>query len=64
MNPKNFYSTVSSIFSIIAILHLLRIISGWQAVIGGLTIPMWASWVAVVVAGYLAYTSFNFYRKS
>jgi hypothetical protein len=47
------------VFLIVAVLHLLRIIFGWPARIGGLDIPLWASWLALVVAGALAYFGFR-----
>ena len=42
---------------VIAILHLLRIVFGWSAVIGGWEVPEWVSAVAFVVAGFLTYES-------
>lgn len=57
MNRKTFSTVVGIIFSVIAVLHLLRAILGWNAVIGTFSVPMWLSWVAVVVAAYLAYSA-------
>ena len=57
MSQKTFSTVVGVIFSVIAILHLLRAVLGWNAVIGSFTIPMWVSWVAFVVATYLAYSA-------
>jgi type VI protein secretion system component VasF len=37
----------------------VRIIFGWSAQIGGLDIPVWVSWLAVVIAGALAYFGFR-----
>jgi hypothetical protein len=54
------YNTVTAaLFLIVAVLHLLRIIFGWTAEIGGLAIPMWVSWLGLVVAGALAYSGFR-----
>ena len=55
MSRKTFLLTVAAFFSLIGLLHLLRLVFGWEANIGGLIVPMWASWVAILVAGYLAY---------
>ncbi len=63
MKNKTFYLTTTAIFSAIAILHLLRIFYGWHAVIGGWIVPMWLSWVAIVVAGYLVYIGFKLGKK-
>jgi hypothetical protein len=54
------YNTITAVvFLIIAVLHLLRIIFGWPARIGGLDIPLWASWLAILVTGGLAYFGFR-----
>ena len=55
MNHKTYLKTVGSVFLVIAVLHLLRAIYGWEAVINGYTLPMWLSWAAVLLAGFLAY---------
>jgi hypothetical protein len=45
-----------AVFSIIALVQLLRLLMGWEVTIQGLAVPLWASGVAVVVAGGLAVT--------
>lgn len=57
MTNKNYLSVTGIIFLIIAVLHALRIAYGWHAEIGGWTVPMWLSWVALVVSGYLAWSA-------
>ena len=59
MNQKTFSMVVGAIFVLIALLHLLRGIFKWEAVIAGITIPLVVSWIAVVVAAYLAYSAFT-----
>jgi hypothetical protein len=49
----------ATLFLVVAIIHLLRIIFGWSVEIGGLSIPFWASWLGVLVAGALAYLGFT-----
>jgi len=51
---KPFTTIAIVIFSLVAVLHMLRLIFGWQAVIDGLVIPMWASVVGLIIAGGLA----------
>jgi hypothetical protein len=54
------YNTITAVlFLVIALLHLLRIIFGWPAQIGGLDIPLWASWLALIVTAALAYLGFR-----
>ena len=59
MNQKTFLTVAGSIFAIISVMHLLRAVLGWQAVIGSFTIPMWLSWVAIPVSAFLAYSAFK-----
>ena len=62
MNHKTFSLTAGIIFLLIFILHLLRIIRGWEGVIGTFVVPMWVSWAAVLIAGYLAYQGLRLSR--
>ncbi|MBI4489032.1 MAG: hypothetical protein HY694_08090 [Deltaproteobacteria bacterium] len=55
MSKKTFAFTAGAIFALIALLHLLRIVFGWHAEIGGWEVPTWISWVAVIIAAYLGY---------
>ena len=52
-------TVIATLFLVVAIMHLLRIILGWQVEIGGLSIPFWASWLTLPVAGVLAYFGFT-----
>ena len=52
-------TVTATLFVVVAIMHLLRIIFGWQVEIGGLSIPFWVSWLGVLVAGALAYFGFR-----
>lgn len=63
MDRKTYYLTVSGIFFIIAALHLARVIYSWEAVIGGVTIPLWFSWIGAVLAGYLGVRGWQFAKK-
>ena len=42
------------VFSLVALLQLLRFLLGWDITINGVSIPLWASAVAFVVAAALA----------
>ncbi len=59
MNTKNYFLVTALIFSVIGVLHLLRIVYVWEAAIGGWMLPMWLSWIALAVAGWLAYHGFK-----
>jgi len=59
MNQKSLNWAVGIIFSLISILHLVRSILGWEAVISGVQIPVGASVVAFIITGFLAYSAFK-----
>ena len=51
---KPFTVAAVVIFAIVALVHLLRFVLGWDANIAGTEIPMWVSVAALVIAGGLA----------
>jgi len=59
LSRKTYMTVTATLFLVVAIVHLLRIIFRWQVEIGGLSIPFWASWLAIPVAGALAYFGFT-----
>jgi purine-cytosine permease-like protein len=63
MDNKTYYQAVAIIFAIIAIGHAARLYNGWVAVIGSIIVPLWVSWVAVLIAGYLAVRGWQFAQK-
>jgi hypothetical protein len=52
-----------TVFGMVAILHLLRLLLGWQVVIGGYGFPMWFSWIGAFLAGFLAYEGFRLSKR-
>lgn len=55
MSPKSFLTVSGTIFLIVGAVHFLRIINSWEANIGTWAVPMWLSWVVLLLLGYLAY---------
>jgi Mn2+/Fe2+ NRAMP family transporter len=55
MNQKTFSIVAGVIFAVVALVHLVRIYMDGPIVIGDWSVPMWVSWIALVVAGGLAY---------
>jgi hypothetical protein len=55
MSSKGFFLIAGAVFGIVAIAHLLRIFMALSVTIGQWIVPMWASWVAVLVAGGLSF---------
>lgn len=64
MNIKIYYKIVAGIFTSIAILHALRLFYGWEATLGGATIPLWMSGFGVAIAGYLAFRGWQFAKSN
>jgi len=64
MSQKTFSLIAGVFFLLMAVSHVLRITSGATVVIQHTLIPMWASWIAFVVTGYLAYQGITLAQKS
>lgn len=62
MSQKGYLKAAGFIFFLIAVLHLLRLVFGWEAVFEDWVVPHWVSAVALAVFGYLAYEGFNLSR--
>ena len=55
MTAKMFAAIAAAIFALVALLHLVRLLAGWPIVIGAWTVPMWPSWIGLIVAAALSY---------
>lgn len=54
LDQKIFPIVAGAVFAMVALLHLLRIFADWSVFIGSWAVPMWLSWIAVIVAGGLS----------
>ena len=63
MSAANYARLAAVVFAIVAILQLARAAAGWPMGIGVVEVPVWASWVACVVAGVLAWLGFSASRS-
>jgi hypothetical protein len=64
MLSQKAYSLVAGIFfCLVAVGHLLRIVYAEPVHLADWTVPMWPSWVALVVAGYLGIAGLMLSRK-
>jgi len=52
MKPFNTIAVV--VFVLVAVVHLMRIIQGWEVIVNGITMPLWVSVVGAIIAGGLA----------
>ena len=51
---KPFTTVAVIVFALVALLQLLRVALGWAVTVNGVSIPLWASVIAAVVAATLA----------
>ncbi len=63
MDQKAFTLLAGVIFAIVALAHLLRIYMGWPVTIADWAVPMWVSWIGLVVAGGLSYFGLSLTRR-
>lgn len=64
MSRKTYSWVTGVIFCFIALGHLARILYGWEVVLQGWKMPMGASVVGFLIAGYLAFMGFRLGRRS
>ena len=51
---KPFSAIAAVVFALVALAQLLRLVLGWSVVVNGISIPLWASAIACLVAAALA----------
>ncbi|HEX2843117.1 hypothetical protein [Hyphomicrobium sp.] len=59
MSAISFSRLAGVIFAVVALLQLVRAVSGWEIVINGMSVPVMASWIAAAVAGVLSLLGFT-----
>lgn len=59
MNKETYLKVSGVIFSVVAILHVLRLVLNWEVVLGGWQAPIWASFLGAILGGFLAYSAFK-----
>jgi len=45
----------AAIFALIAIIHIVRLVTHFHVVLGSHSIPMWVSYVAIVVGAFMSW---------
>lgn len=63
MNKNQSLTLASVVFAVLASLQLLRSILKWEVSINGFNIPVWFSYIAVVVMGYLSWVMYGASKK-
>jgi len=52
---KPFTVIAIAIFCLMSIMHILRLIYGWEISLSGIQIPIWISSIAAIATGVIAY---------
>ena len=63
MTQRIYPRIAGTIFGLVALLHMSRLLFGWEVVIGRYVFPVWPSWIGPFIAGYLAYEGFRLSRR-
>lgn len=58
-SKKTYLFISGAIFGIVAILHLVRVINGWDFVLGPWSLPMFFSWAGTIGPGLLSVWAFT-----
>lgn len=59
MSRKDYLSASAMVLTAAFVVHATRIIFEWNLVINDLVVPMWASYVTVILTGLLAVNGFR-----
>lgn len=51
---RRFTKIAITVFSLVALLHLLRLIFGSEVIVSGIIVPLWVSVIGFIAAGVLA----------
>jgi hypothetical protein len=63
MNTKAYLIVSTIIFSLVAVMHLLRLVLGWSVMLGMTSIPLWVSLLAVLVSASVAIWGMSLVRR-
>ena len=59
MNHTTYRRAAATIFSIVAVVHFMRLVFGWELILGGFPAPTWVSGLAILIAGIMAIMGFR-----
>ena len=63
MEKQTFFLVAGIFFSLASLLHLLRILYSLPVIVGGFEIPLWFSYIAVILLGFLSFWAFKFLKR-
>ena len=63
MKQSTFSLIAAGVFLLIALGHAMRLLFRWHVTIENVVVPVWISWIGLIIAGYLAYQGFRSSRS-
>jgi hypothetical protein len=63
MTTQSFSRLAAAVFALGALAQLSRALIGFNMVAGSTMVPLWASWIAAIVLGLLAWAGFMAQNK-
>lgn len=63
MTPKAYFWVTGIIFSLISLLHLARLLYGWDVTVEGTKVPPGVNVGGLLIAGYLAFVGVRLGRR-
>jgi len=64
MSIQQYCAVSGTLFALVALAHLLRLILALPVEVDGIIVPQQVSWVGTVVPGVLAYHAFRLARRA
>ncbi|MBO3460084.1 hypothetical protein G7B40_035435 [Aetokthonos hydrillicola Thurmond2011] len=59
MNEKAYILISATVFASVAILHIARLVNHWTLQIGAVSVPLWGSWLGLVIGVLLSVWAFR-----
>ena len=54
MREQKFFLISATVFALIALLHVFRLVTNLSVQVGAVTVPIWGSWLGAIVAAGLS----------
>lgn len=64
MNKRNTLAVAGLALLFAGLVHLVRVVLGWEIVIDGTVIPLWVSYIIIIVGGYVGFSALGQSRRT
>ena len=61
---RGYIITSGAIFGVGALIHVFRLIFGWPILVADLVVPIWVSWVSLIVTSLFAVWAVLSFRRT